>query len=88
MFRKEAKILNSFGIHARPAGMIASVASTFESDIKLIKDRMEVNAKSIMGILSLAAGKGTRIIIEARGKDEKEAVSAIAEIFEKKFDLE
>lgn len=88
MIKREITITNELGIHARPAGMVANTASRFASDIKLVKDGMEVNAKSIMGIMTLAAGKGSVIEVTARGKDEAEAVKAIEELFARKFDEE
>jgi len=88
MIKREITIINELGIHARPAGMVANTASRFASDIKLVKDGMEVNAKSIMGIMTLAAGKGSVIEVTARGKDEAEAVKAIEELFARKFDEE
>ena len=86
MIKQEIKIINELGIHARPAGMLANTASRFSCDIKLLKDGMEVNAKSIMGIMTLAAGKGFLIEVTARGKDEEDAVKAIEDLFAKKFD--
>ncbi|MDA8242684.1 MAG: HPr family phosphocarrier protein [Elusimicrobia bacterium] len=86
MTKLTIKIINELGIHARPAGMIANTASRFSCDIRLVKDGMEVNAKSIMGIMTLAAGKGSAIEITAKGSDEAEAVAALADLFEKKFD--
>ena len=86
MIKREITIINELGIHARPAGMIANTASRFVCDIKLVKDGMEVNAKSIMGIMTLAAGKGSIIEVTAKGKDEGEAVTAIADLFARKFD--
>ncbi|HAT72577.1 MAG TPA: HPr family phosphocarrier protein [Elusimicrobia bacterium] len=86
MTKRDITIINELGIHARPAGMVANTASRFGCDIKLIKDGMEVNAKSIMGIMTLAAGKGSVIEVTARGKDEAEAVKAIEELFARKFD--
>lgn len=88
MTKKNIKIVNELGIHARPAGMIANTASRFVCDIKIIKDKIEVNAKSIMGIMTLAAGKGTLITVAANGADEVQAVEAINELFVKKFDEE
>ncbi len=88
MIKKDITIINELGIHARPAGMIANTCSRFACDIKLVKDGMEVNAKSIMGIMTLAAGKGSVIEVTARGKDESEAVTAIEELFARKFDEE
>ncbi|OGR76388.1 MAG: phosphocarrier protein HPr [Elusimicrobia bacterium GWC2_64_44] len=86
MKKIDITITNELGIHARPAGMIANTSSRFASDIKLVKDGMEVNAKSIMGIMTLAAGKGSIIEVTAKGKDEGEAVTAIADLFARKFD--
>lgn len=88
MIRKEIKIANEMGIHARPAGMLANAASRFACEIKLVKDGMEVNAKSIMGIMTLAAGKGSVITVVASGADEAQAAAAIDELFRKKFDEE
>ena len=88
MIKKEIRIVNELGIHARPAGMIANMSSRFTCDIKLIKDKIEVNAKSIMGIMTLAAGKDTVITIVTNGADEIQALAAISELFLKKFDEE
>ena len=85
MIKKEIRITNDLGIHARPAGMIANTASRFVCDIKIIKDKMEVNAKSIMGIMTLAAGKGTVITIVTNGADQVQALEAIHQLFLKKF---
>ncbi|HBA60963.1 MAG TPA: phosphocarrier protein HPr [Elusimicrobia bacterium] len=86
MIKQEMKILNELGIHARPAGMLANTASRFACDIKLLKDGMEVNAKSIMGIMTLAAGCGSVIEVTAKGKDEAEAIKALQELFANKFE--
>jgi len=86
MIKKEIRIINELGIHARPAGMIANAASRFKCDIKIVKDKLEVNAKSIMGIMTLAAGKGSVIHVIASGVDEGPAVDAVNELFVKKFD--
>jgi phosphocarrier protein len=86
MIKREITIINELGIHARPAGMIANTSSRFVCDIKLVKDGMEVNAKSIMGIMTLAAGKGCIIEVTAKGKDESDAVKAIEDLFTRKFD--
>ena len=88
MIKQEMKIINELGIHARPAGMLANTASRFSCDIKLLKDGMEVNAKSIMGIMTLAAGCGSIIEVTAKGKDEAEAIKALEELFAQKFDEE
>lgn len=84
MVKKKAKIGNSLGIHARPASMIAELASSFDSDVKLEKDNVEVNAKSIMGVLMLASEQGDKVTIQAEGKDEKKAVESLYELIEKR----
>ena len=86
MIKKVLKIIIELGIHARPAGMLANTAARFACDIKLLKDGMEVNAKSIMGIMTLAAGCGTLIEVIAKGRDEAEAVKALGDLFASKFD--
>jgi phosphocarrier protein HPr len=88
MIKKQLKIINELGIHARPAGLLANTASRFACDIKLAKEGMEVNGKSIMGIMTLAAGRNTVITVTASGPDEKEAVAAIEDIFARKFEEE
>jgi len=88
MIKKDIKITNELGIHARPAGMIANTSARFVCDLKLIKDRMEVNAKSIMGVMTLAAGKGAVITIVAHGADEVQALEAVSKLFREKFDEE
>jgi len=89
MYEKKTKILNSLGIHARPASLLVKLASQFESKVELEKNNIEVNAKSIMGILMLASEKGQEIIVRAEGNDEEKAVNAIVDLIEKrKFDEE
>jgi len=89
MFKKDAEIVNSLGIHARPASMLVKLASTFDSKVELEKDDVKVNAKSIMGVLMLASEQGDKITIIAEGKDEKKAVNSLVELIEKrKFDEE
>lgn len=88
MIKKDVVVLNEQGLHARPCRMISQTAMGFKCDIKLVKDGYEVNAKSIMGILSMAASKGSVITIIADGIDEKKAVEEISRLFETKFDEE
>jgi len=78
-------VVNRLGLHARPAAQIVQKASRFKSEIKLSKDGLEVNAKSIMGVMMLAAEMGSTILIIAEGPDEAEAAAAIAEVFASKF---
>lgn len=86
--REKVTVINSLGLHARPASMLVQVASGYNSDIMLSKDGMQVNAKSIMGVMMLAAEMGAKVEIEAEGNDAKEAVAAIRELFTRKFDEE
>jgi phosphotransferase system HPr (HPr) family protein len=89
MFKKEAEIINSLGIHARPASLIVKTASAFDSKVELEKNNVKVNAKSIMGVLMLASEQGDKVTVIAEGKDEKKAVEALIELIEKrKFDEE
>lgn len=85
MVEVEVMITNKLGLHARPAAKLVQTASEFESNIVLIKENLEVNAKSIMGVMMLAAEMGTTIIIKAEGPDEKEAVNAVAHVFNSRF---
>lgn len=79
------KIKNKLGLHARAAAMFVRLSNKFSSDIKLIKDGYEVNGKSILGILSLAAIQGTELNIVAIGKDAGEALSEIGKLIESGF---
>jgi phosphocarrier protein HPr len=84
----EATILNRLGLHARPSARVTAVASRFASEIWLTKKDRRVNAKSIMGVMMLAAARGSTLRIEAEGPDEQEAVAALQELFGSGFDEE
>ncbi len=86
MVEKEVVVKNKLGLHARPSALFVRKASKFKSDIKLIKDDVEVNGKSIMGLMMLAAEMGSKIIIRADGEDEEKALEALVTLFENKFD--
>ncbi|MBA7599497.1 HPr family phosphocarrier protein [candidate division WOR-3 bacterium] len=89
MITKVAKIENKLGIHARPASLFVKTAGQFESDIRIEKDGVEVNGKSIMSVMMLAAEKGSEITITAEGVDEKEAIDSLIKLVEeRKFDEE
>ncbi|HET7635394.1 MAG TPA: HPr family phosphocarrier protein [Burkholderiales bacterium] len=77
MLRREAEILNRLGLHARASAKLTQVAGEFESGVWLTRNGRRVNAKSIMGVMMLAAGKGTKIGIETDGPDEQAAMAAI-----------
>ena len=78
-------IINKLGLHARAAARFVQVASEFESDINVIHGNKEVNGKSIMGVMMLAAGKGTEIKIIASGPDESTALEKLQELIENRF---
>lgn len=80
MIEREARIVNSLGLHARPAAQIVRLAANYTSHIELEKDDLSVNAKSIMGVMMLAAESGSTIKIRAEGDDEAQAVSALADL--------
>jgi phosphocarrier protein len=82
---REFDILNRLGLHARAAAQLVRLANGFTSEIHVVKDGMEVNGKSIMGVLMLAAPKDTKILIRAIGLDAEEAVAAIGELIARKF---
>ncbi len=85
MKRKEVEIKNKLGLHARPASLLVKLAGKFESEIQLAKDDTEINAKSILGVMMLAAGPGQSITITADGPDAEEAVDAIASLIDSGF---
>ena len=88
MIQQQVKILNQLGLHARPAALIAQTAGNFTCSIHLTKDGVSVDAKSIMGVMMLAAEHGTVLQLRAEGPDEKEAVTAIKALFDNKFNEE
>jgi len=88
MIEREVTVTNRAGIHARPAAMIVQTASRFESRIMLGKDNEEINAKSIMGIITLGAGYDTVLTMRVEGSDEQEAADALASLFENRFQEE
>lgn len=83
---KDIPIINKLGLHARAAAKLVHAASRFSSDIKLRKGTEEVDAKSILGILLLAAAKGTTVTITAVGNDEQEALDSIEKLILGRFD--
>jgi phosphocarrier protein len=77
---KDVTVANVYGLHARPAAEFVKLAGKFESEILVSKDGLEVNGKSIMGVMMLAAEKGSMIQIRARGADAREAVEALVRL--------
>jgi phosphocarrier protein len=78
-------IRNRLGLHARAAALLVKTANRFASEVTLEKDGVEVNGKSIMGILMLAASKGSRITLRIEGKDAAQAVQTLGKLIENKF---
>jgi len=88
MVEQEVRVTNRAGIHARPAALIVQTASRYESRILLGKESEQINAKSIMGIITLGAGYDTVLRLTVEGPDEQEAANAVATLFENRFQEE
>jgi len=82
---REFNIKNVLGLHARAAAQLVHLANRYASDVKLVKEGMQVNGKSIMGVLMLAASKGAKIRVLVNGADANEALDAIGELIDRKF---
>ena len=82
---KELVVQNKMGIHARPAAMIVRITNKFKADVFVEKDDEQVNGKSIMGLMMLAAGKGSKLSIHAEGPDADKAVAEIKSLVETRF---
>ena len=83
--RREVTIINKLGLHARAAAKLVTLASGFEADIRLRRDDREVNAKSIMAVMMLAAGKGTRLEVVANGADAQFAIEQLDQLVRDRF---
>lgn len=86
MISKELEVLNRAGIHARPAAEIAKKASGYASDIFLSRDTMKINAKSIMGVITLGATYKTKVLCTCSGPDEAEAMRGMEDLFLSRFE--
>lgn len=86
MREAEVEIVNRLGLHARAAAKLVHRASAFDSAVTLIKDGEEVDAKSILGILLLAAAQGTRLVVRAAGPDEDDALAAVTGLIADRFE--
>lgn len=87
-FVKELVVLNKLGLHARPAAMFVRIANRFSCEISVEKDGEEVNGKSIMGLMMLAAGCGSHLTVSASGEDAEKALQEIEDLVKRKFDEE
>ncbi len=85
MQQRAVTVINKLGLHARAAAKFVTAASTFSSDINVVKDDQAVNGKSIMGVMMLAASRGTELVITAQGDDEQQAADRLAGLIAEKF---
>lgn len=83
--REEIIVTNSLGLHARPAAAVVQTALRFQSDVHVEMDSRRVNAKSIMGLLTLAAAQGTKLTVVANGPDSEDVLDALRQLFESGF---
>ena len=85
MVERELQILNKNGLHARPAAEIVKTAAKYKCEITISREELEVNGKSIMGVMMLAAEQGSTLKVKAEGPDAEQAVAAIADLVARKF---
>jgi phosphocarrier protein len=85
MISRDFTISNKLGLHARPSAQLTQAASRFSSDIHIARGARRVNAKSIMGVMMLAAGQGSTVTVEAEGEDAEQAVQAIGQLINDGF---
>lgn len=85
MIQQEIEIINKLGLHARASAKLTQLAGKFRSEVWLTRNARRVNAKSIMGVMMLAAGKGSKVMLEAEGEDETECVSALVQLIQDRF---
>ncbi|HEX3865454.1 MAG TPA: HPr family phosphocarrier protein [Gemmatimonadaceae bacterium] len=85
MPERTVQIVNKNGLHARPAAEIVKLAAKFQSDITIVREDLDVNGKSIMGVMMLAAEHGASIVLKAEGPDANEALDALAALVANKF---
>ena len=86
MLQREVEIINKLGLHARASAKLTQVAGRFEAEVWLSRNGRRVNAKSIMGVMMLAAAKGSKIVVETDGADEAEALDAIERLVAGRFE--
>ena len=85
MIKTTVTISNKLGLHARASAKLTKLAASFKSDVWMARGERRVNAKSIMGVMMLAAAKGSKIVVETSGDDEEEALAALVQLIEQKF---
>ena len=85
MQQREVEIINKLGLHARASAKLTQLAARYQSDVQMSRNGRKVNAKSIMGVMMLAAGKGSKITLEVAGPDEEEAMEALCALINDRF---
>ena len=85
MIEKEIEIVNKLGLHARASAKLTQLAAKFKSEVWMTRNKRRVNAKSIMGVMMLAAGKGTTVTLEVDGEDEQPCFDALLQLIQDKF---
>ena len=85
MIEREIEIINKLGLHARASAKLTQLASKYQSEVWMTRNKRRVNAKSIMGVMMLAAGMGSKVLLETCGADEKECFDAIELLIQDKF---
>ena len=86
MIQREVTIKNRAGLHTRPAATLVKTAARFQSEFSIEKDGMEINGKSIIGVMTLAAEQGSILLLKFNGQDEEAACTALVELFDRGFD--
>lgn len=86
MTEREVVIRNRAGVHTRPAATLVKTAARFKAEFFILKDGLEINGKSIIGVMTLAAEQGSKLILRFEGVDENEAALAVVDLFERGFD--
>ena len=85
MISRDIEIINKLGLHARASAKLTQLAAKFQCGVWMTRERKRVNAKSIMGVMMLAAGKGSTVTLETEGADEQEAMDALVQLIEARF---
>ena len=85
MQQREVEIVNKLGLHARASAKLTQLAAKYHSDVQMARNGRKVNAKCIMGVMMLAAGKGSKVMLEVEGPDEKEAMEALTSLIADNF---
>lgn len=85
MIEQEIEIINKLGLHARASAKLTQLAAKYQSDVWMTRNKRRVNAKSIMGVMMLAAGKGSKVLLEVEGADQQECFAALEQLINDKF---